>query len=38
MIFTKKQPMSCEYARPLAEEFVFFLEGLLCTSPGDGEN
>ncbi len=38
MIVTNKHTLPCEYARPLAEEFVFFLEGLLCTSPGDGEN
>jgi len=38
MIVKKKQPLLREYAKPLAEEFVLSPEGLLCTSPGDGEN
>ena len=38
MIVIKKQPLLREYAKPLAEEFVLSPEGLLCTSPGDGEN
>ena len=38
MIVIKKQSLHLEYAKPLAEEFVLSPEGLLCTSPGDGEN
>ncbi len=38
MKVNKKQPLPREYAKPLAEELTVFPEGLLCTSPGDGEN
>ena len=38
MIVINKHTMLREYAKPLAEEFVLSPEGLLCTSPGDGEN
>ena len=38
MIVSKKQSLLREYAKPLAETIVVFPEGLVCTSPGDGES
>lgn len=36
MIVSKKQPLSREYAKPLAEILFITSEGVVCNSPIDG--